>query len=714
MGARASCIEPVSEPCLEELEHLPSSSSPDKDMHIPAFAGDTVSTSDSFRMELSPKEQCLETPLKKHEKIFRQGSQVSSVGSRQVSPSLGRSPSMALDVDAMRQVSALSSHFSDHRWAGALSRPSDFTRATVELAMDFPMWLVPARTLVELQAPLLPHDDMVESGRLVRWRENHPRKVVLISHQWAGKRHPDPHMDQIRVLQELLRGMAAGTVEVGKDMIAEAFGADLLMPSPEEQRQCMEWDIWYDFFGIPQVDDRGCVASIPELQAAVDSIPAYCDAADYVIILAPTIRHADSGAIMNYASWGTRGWCRAERTATALSPKEKPMLAVTDSNTIFASSAAEWIQNWPHDGNFTVEEDRATVRTLTKQLLELKCANLLQLGDVQRWRFYKALSSQVLQTNRQPWSKPGLAKKQQIRMGDLAFTHENECVVESFMVNYQLATFEQSRAELSPLMLACIEGNCSHVENLLNLKVDVNKMWQGSLPDVQLEGTHTALSISSAFSTPKVVRLLLQSRASLDGASASPLEMAALFGNHEVMPVLVEYGADVGRRNLRGDPALVCAMCSQNPKVVQTLLELRADPNEAGGFGQSALVMSAMQGLLKHAEYLLNGGADVNACATPATSPQARQAQLWVKSWQGKSASHSQASLALMSFATPIHMAALNGDLELLRLLLQHKADASKAAGREKVTPIEVAEAHGHSDVLLLLSGAAAVDYLAV
>ena len=33
------------------------------------------------------------------------------------------------------------------------------------------------------------------------------------------------------------------------------------------------------------------------------------------------------------------------------------MLAVTDSNTIFASSAAEWIQNWPHDGNFTVEED---------------------------------------------------------------------------------------------------------------------------------------------------------------------------------------------------------------------------------------------------------------------------------------------------------------------------------------------------------------------
>ena len=28
-----------------------------------------------------------------------------------------------------------------------------------------------------------------------------------------------------------------------------------------------------------------------------------------------------SGALMNYATWGTRGWCRVERTATALSAK---------------------------------------------------------------------------------------------------------------------------------------------------------------------------------------------------------------------------------------------------------------------------------------------------------------------------------------------------------------------------------------------------------
>ena len=72
------------------------------------------------------------------------------------------------------------------------------------------------------------------------------------------------------------------------------------------------------------------------------------------------------------------------------------MLVVSSGSSCYSCSGAEWIQNWPHDGQFTVEEDRATVKALTKQLLELKCARTLQLGDVNRWRFYKALSAKRL------------------------------------------------------------------------------------------------------------------------------------------------------------------------------------------------------------------------------------------------------------------------------------------------------------------------------
>ncbi|CAE7946760.1 Ank3 [Symbiodinium sp. KB8] len=169
------------------------------------------------------------------------------------------------------------------------------------------------RTLLTLEGPLLPHDKMREQGLLTQWRDGHPRKVVLISHQWAGRRHPDPKGDQMRVLQGVLKDMAAGKLRVGKDTIAESTGTDVPMPSEEEQLNCLDWDIWYDFFGIPQVDDRGCVTHTPELQAAVDSIPAYCNAADFVIVLAPKICHSDTGDTMNYISWATRGvsaWLR--------------------------------------------------------------------------------------------------------------------------------------------------------------------------------------------------------------------------------------------------------------------------------------------------------------------------------------------------------------------------------------------------------------------
>ena len=37
-------------------------------------------------------------------------------------------------------------------------------------------------------------------------------------------------------------------------------GAHLVTPLAQEQLNCLNWDIWYDFFGIPQVDDRGVCA----------------------------------------------------------------------------------------------------------------------------------------------------------------------------------------------------------------------------------------------------------------------------------------------------------------------------------------------------------------------------------------------------------------------------------------------------------------------
>eukprot|EP00435_Cladocopium_sp_Y103_P045952 s59_g13.t1 len=572
----------------------------------------------------------------------------------------------------------------------------------MEMAEGCPMrYLMPAKVLMNLEGPLQPHHELVNSGKLVRWKEGHTRKVVLISHQWAGKRHPDPKMEQIKVLQELLREMASGRVQVTKDLIAEASGSELVLPSKEEQRNCMEWDIWYDFFGIPQVDDRGCVASIPELQAAVDSIPAYCDAADYVIILAPTVSHADTGALMNYATWGTRGWCRAERTATALSAKEKPLLVVTGPSSIFASSGAEWIQHWPHHGDFTVEEDRNIVKMLTKQLLELKCASMLQLGDVSRWRFYKALLVKILQSG-SAWSK--------------------EQILDSFRVSYQFASVFFLEPGLTPLMLACIEGSTETLQLLIDSKADVNASCELCLREAQLEGTHTALSIAAALSSPQVTASLLDANAepeaSCDNEGNSLIGIAALFGNHEVIPVLAEKGVAVQKSNLRGDCPLICAMLTQNAEVLRVLLDLRANPNVKSSFGQTPLSMCAMQGLVQHAAYLLEAAADVNGDLARSESQQAKRLESvafgsLAKSARSRSRSCSgrcDRTVEEILAGTPLHFAAFHGNWPMAQLLLRYNADPLDV-GKVESTPIDLAQDYGHSDLLLKLTAVAPTDY---
>ena len=167
------------------------------------------------------------------------------------------------------------------------------------------------KVLVDLRGPLLPHDEMMKKNLLVQWRPGHPRTVVLISHQWLG----EVALILYRVLTQshTCSGGLHGTF-ISPDLFHKicststlsdckslclrflrSRGVDVPIPSTQEQRDCLEWDIWYDFFGIPQIDDRGCVSNAPELQAAVDSIPAYCHASDIIVILAPSLRHADTG-----------------------------------------------------------------------------------------------------------------------------------------------------------------------------------------------------------------------------------------------------------------------------------------------------------------------------------------------------------------------------------------------------------------------------------
>lgn len=575
-----------------------------------------------------------------------------------------------------------------------------------DLPLEFPMWLMPARVLVTLKPPLRPHKEMLDAGHLIQWRSGHPNKVMLISHQWAGRRHPDPKFEQFAVLQQALLEMSRGNCRVSKDPSSELSelngAAKQPIPSMEEQKSVLEWDIWYDYFGCPQIDDRAYDSGAAELQAAVNSIPAYCNIADYVFVLAPSITHCDTGAMMSRSTWGMRGWCRAERTAAVLSRVEKQLLFICSPNSVLVSNGNEWARAWPGEGDFTVEADRSKVKQLTNELLQLKCHALWLKRDMPSWRFYKALGPR------------GQGHPEPVE-------GTQEADIPSFLQRYnmdsELHHYEQGG--LSPLMLAGIEGNLPVIRKLIEAKADPNEVMNWDIKDAQLDGQHTALSLAAALSTRKAVKLLLQLKADMhlprDKLGSNAMMTAARFGNHEVVPLLAAGPSDLMLLNYFGGAALHVASISENPEVTRLLLQMRADPDVFTNIGCGALCFSPQYGTNPgHAEYLLTARADPNLCGKPTGRRVMDLSVTWMRKVQEGTASLAETNLALGNRGTPLHFAALNGSLEIAKLLLEHKADPTVTWGSRQLTPLQLAEQQGQEELVRLLKMAEESDHIPV
>ena len=74
---------------------------------------------------------------------------------------------------------------------------------------EYPMFVLPVPTIFQI-TEILPHQDMLKTGQLVRVTAEHLGKIIFISHEWTGFTSPDPRGDQLRCLQALLGRLAAG------------------------------------------------------------------------------------------------------------------------------------------------------------------------------------------------------------------------------------------------------------------------------------------------------------------------------------------------------------------------------------------------------------------------------------------------------------------------------------------------------------------------
>ncbi len=215
-----------------------------------------------------------------------------------------------------------------------------------------------------------------------------------------------------------------------------------------------------------------------------------------------------------------------------------------------------------------------------------------------------------------------------------------------------------NRYGVTPLALACQNGNVTLVESLLAAGAD---------PDKTINGDETPLLIAARTGLPEPVTALLASGAKVDApnrASQTPLMWAANEGHTETVRLLIEAGADVNAQGKSGLTPLLLAARNGHIGVAEEMLKAGVAIDYAIQVGQAngkappkgttALRVAVENAHFDLAVVLLDAGADAN-------DQRSGDSALHVLSWvrkpnrgdgdDGMPAPHGSGQLSSLEFA---------------------------------------------------------------
>jgi uncharacterized protein len=218
---------------------------------------------------------------------------------------------------------------------------------------------------------------------------------------------------------------------------------------------------------------------------------------------------------------------------------------------------------------------------------------------------------------------------------------------------------------VTPLYLACSNGDAAMVDELLAA---------GANPNIIAATGVSPLMTASRAGSAEAVRALLAHGADMNvhekSAGQTALMWAVAEGHPQVVSVLVEHGADVSARsNSRG--------VLSNISGGGTGEDARGPSRMVQVGGSTAMLFAARQGCVECAKALLAGGANVNDTAPDGNSALVLAAH----SGQGAFAAFLLDKGADPNAAgagyTALHAAVVGDDLDLVKALLAHGANAN-------------------------------------
>ena len=275
----------------------------------------------------------------------------------------------------------------------------------------------------------------------------------------------------------------------------------------------------------------------------------------------------------------------------------------------------------------------------------------------------------------------------------------------------------------TPLIMAAQKGYLEVARKLVEAGANVSHVASRSGPHEVCQVTHrqisggaTALINAAQLGFLEVVRMLLEAGAEVDqviDGGATALYMAAQNGYLEVARALIGAGANVDRATDSGYTPLVISAQSGHLAVVRELMKADANVHHATKDGDTSLWRAAANGRLEVVHLLVEAGARLEQAMHNGMTPLFGACQgighgchpEAVRVLAGLGAS---VDTPRVDGLTPLLLAAHQGYLEVVRILVDSGADKSVQLRGD--TAMSFALQNGHSDVVELLLATSDAD----
>ena len=562
-------------------------------------------------------------------------------------------------------------------------------------AAQYPMHVLPVARLLQLQR-LPTHEEIKDE--LVLQRDG--MFTVFVSQTWLRRSHPDTELNvKLTLLQSFLQDARAGKKDVRPSLLSEIFwGGRLKIPAKKLRK--IQY-VWLDVFSIPQVDTA-------RQGEAIASIPAYVERAAFFVCVAGPWKH-ENGALRDVRAWCARGWCRMELLCNLLSPQAKPLIVIQSSSDVRSHGPAglfgrNWIISPVGRGEFTVEADRVALGPVIERLIDERMAAKRAEGTEAALRWYRFLH----------------AHKASLLLGTGIKVTPYD-TLEAWLGHLGFAATSRDSHGWSPLSYAVLEGRVDLVTALLDAGANATGVLRRDDPAFLvvkgMSNLHlAAMRCDEDETIESIIKVLLARGADAeqnDTSGNSCLHFACTLGRISCIEAILKHLPALkdapmafgvkpfGYLALNGHSAALERYMDRFPDDFR-------DDNTGAPAGWLCYACELV-GDLDLISMLIARGHAVDYFDASKAVPKLKKI-LWVSKLVNRLMNRPPTILDhyAVGYATPLHLAAYNGNIGAVDLLLGAGADVASIKHPLRMTPLHAAAAAGHREVCARLLAAGA------